>query len=280
MELILDFISTVFIDQPDKYYKTDLVKAIQSADYWSKLDDDEKFLLNVDVIHHIDLKVLKEIISDLYQHYLTLFPYSNYDHFYKLYIVDAIKDLRHLIDVFNSEGEYYDVVHNGKKGILGRIMIGESSDMYVKYLYCENVTEGYAGHFYYTYVLAVIKMLQDFASNPFESSDKDSNFFKQEIKQIKEEPKEIQWKKYEKKIEWKASKTEFVELVRALIASEAIPSDNIGEIFKILSSVFNVKFEGKDPYNFYQDIKKRSNGSETLFIDKLKESLLKELNEK
>ncbi len=72
-------------------------------------------------------------------------------------------------------------------------------------------------------------------------------------------------------IRWTGTQTELIELTKALIENQSIKGvqrDIILEFSKLLN------FEIKNPNKLITDIKKRNIGSETLFIDKLKTSLL------
>lgn len=71
-------------------------------------------------------------------------------------------------------------------------------------------------------------------------------------------------------IDWKGTQTEFIELVKALIESNTLAGKQ-KNIIEDLSIIFNIQI--KNPDKLIQDIKNRNNGSETLFIDKLKSNL-------
>lgn len=78
-------------------------------------------------------------------------------------------------------------------------------------------------------------------------------------------------------LEWSASKTDFIELFKALIESKAIKGtqkdiiEKAGEFFRIDTKNYNQTI---------QDIGKRNNGSETKFITKLNSALLNHYKEK
>lgn len=72
-------------------------------------------------------------------------------------------------------------------------------------------------------------------------------------------------------LDWIGSQTEFIELIKALIENGNIKGTQT-EIISKLSKVFNIDI--KHPNKLITDIKKRNNGSETLFLDKLQKSLL------
>lgn len=74
-----------------------------------------------------------------------------------------------------------------------------------------------------------------------------------------------------KKIKFHGNNVEFVELVKALIENGNLKGTQ-KEIFKTLSEFFEI--EVKHPDKTISDIKKRNNGSETLFLDRLKESMI------
>jgi RteC protein len=71
-------------------------------------------------------------------------------------------------------------------------------------------------------------------------------------------------------LNWNGTQTDFIELVKALIQKGNIKGTQT-EIINQLSAVFN--FEIKNPNQTLTKLKTRNNGSETLFIDKLKKSL-------
>lgn len=72
-------------------------------------------------------------------------------------------------------------------------------------------------------------------------------------------------------LNWKGSQTEFIELIKALIENGNLKGTQT-EIINQLSKVFSIDI--KHPSKLITDIKKRNNGSETLFLDKLQKSLL------
>ena len=71
-------------------------------------------------------------------------------------------------------------------------------------------------------------------------------------------------------LKWHGKQTEFIELVKALIINENIKGTQV-ELIETLSNVFGITI--KNPSKLINDIKTRNNGSETLFLDKLKKSL-------
>lgn len=71
-------------------------------------------------------------------------------------------------------------------------------------------------------------------------------------------------------LNWNGTQTEFIELVKALIENGNIKGTQT-EIIKSLSNVFNIKINNEN--KLINDVKTRNNGSETLFIDKLKRAL-------
>ncbi|MBC7642863.1 MAG: RteC domain-containing protein [Flavobacterium sp.] len=72
-------------------------------------------------------------------------------------------------------------------------------------------------------------------------------------------------------LKWNGTQTEFIELIKALIENGNIKGTQT-QIISKLSNVFNIVI--KHPNKLITDIKKRNNGSETLFLDKLQKSLL------
>lgn len=72
-------------------------------------------------------------------------------------------------------------------------------------------------------------------------------------------------------LNWNGTQTEFIELIKALVENGNIKGTQT-EIISKLSNVFNIDI--KHPNKLITDIKKRNNGSETLFLDKLQKSLL------
>jgi len=71
-------------------------------------------------------------------------------------------------------------------------------------------------------------------------------------------------------LKWHGDKTHFIELIKALIENENIKG-NQKEIINKLSNVFNIEIKHQD--KLINDLKLRNNGSETLFLDKLKKTL-------
>jgi hypothetical protein len=71
-------------------------------------------------------------------------------------------------------------------------------------------------------------------------------------------------------LKWHGTQTEFIELVKALIENGNIRGTQKVIINK-LTSVFNIEIN--NPNKLINDLKKRNNDSETLFLDKLKKSL-------
>lgn len=76
--------------------------------------------------------------------------------------------------------------------------------------------------------------------------------------------------KNENKLNWNGTQIEFIELVKALIENGNIKGTQT-EIIKSLSNIFNFKINNEN--KVINDIKNRNNGSETLFLDKLKKTL-------
>ena len=76
--------------------------------------------------------------------------------------------------------------------------------------------------------------------------------------------------KNENNLNWNGSQIEFIELVKALIENGNIKGTQT-ETIKSLSNIFNFKINNEN--KTINDIKNRNNGSETLFLDKLKKTL-------
>ena len=76
--------------------------------------------------------------------------------------------------------------------------------------------------------------------------------------------------KNENNLNWNGTQIEFIELVKALIENGNIKGTQT-EIIKSLSNIFNFKINNEN--KTINDIKNRNNGSETLFLDKLKKTL-------
>lgn len=74
----------------------------------------------------------------------------------------------------------------------------------------------------------------------------------------------------ENTLNWNGNQTEFIELIKALIENGNIKGTQT-EIISKLSTVFNIDIKNQN--KLINDLKLRSNGSETLFLDKLKKSL-------
>jgi RteC protein len=81
----------------------------------------------------------------------------------------------------------------------------------------------------------------------------------------------------QKTLNWQGDKIEFLELIKALIVNGTIDinKNSQKETITILSKVFNIEI--KNPDQTINKIKLRNNGSETLFLDKLKTSLFKHI---
>lgn len=76
--------------------------------------------------------------------------------------------------------------------------------------------------------------------------------------------------KNENNLNWNGTQTEFIELAKALIENGNIKGTQT-EIIKSLSNIFNIKIKNEN--KIINDIKTRNNGSETLFLNKLKKTL-------
>ena len=76
--------------------------------------------------------------------------------------------------------------------------------------------------------------------------------------------------KNENNLNWNGTQIEFIELVKALIENGNIKGTQT-ETIKSLSNIFNIKINNEN--KTINDIKNRNNGSETLFLDKLKKTL-------
>ena len=79
-------------------------------------------------------------------------------------------------------------------------------------------------------------------------------------------------------IQFKGIKTEFIELINALIANGNLLEGGEREkdnAFKLLSEIFGVDTENHN--QILEGFKKRNNGKETMFLDKLKKSLLEKI---
>ncbi|TXB66858.1 hypothetical protein FRY74_01345 [Vicingus serpentipes] len=77
-------------------------------------------------------------------------------------------------------------------------------------------------------------------------------------------------------IKFTGTQTDFIELVKALIENESLKGNSQKEIIETLSNFLNIKINNPD--KLIQDLKKRNNGSETLFLDSLKETLYDYIN--
>lgn len=71
-------------------------------------------------------------------------------------------------------------------------------------------------------------------------------------------------------LKWLGSQTDFMELIKALIQNENLKGRQ-KVIIQTLSNVFNIEI--KNPNKLMNDIKIRNEGSETLFLNKLKKTL-------
>jgi len=77
-------------------------------------------------------------------------------------------------------------------------------------------------------------------------------------------------------LKFKFTQTELVELTKALIDNKNIQGTQV-KIFEYISEVFNTEINNEDQK--IQNIKGRNNGSETIFLDKLKNKI-KDLTDK
>lgn len=78
-----------------------------------------------------------------------------------------------------------------------------------------------------------------------------------------------------RKIKWKGNQTELMELIKALVENGTVTGLQ-KDIVKVFTSIFDIEI--KHPDKLINDLKKRNNDSQTLFLDKLKTSLLNHLN--
>ena len=117
-------------------------------------------------------------------------------------------------------------------------------------------------HTLYTYcclfLTVLIKRIEDLEEKPLDNQKKFSN------------------------LSWNGTNTELVELGKSLLENGSIKESHKKgkqkELFDVLSSAFNFEIKIRD--KTLQDIKKRSNGSETLFLDSLKSSLFRWITKK
>lgn len=76
-------------------------------------------------------------------------------------------------------------------------------------------------------------------------------------------------------VNWNGTQTEFIELIKALIENKTLKGKQ-KDIIEHASRFFNIVIN--NPSKTITDIQKRKNGNETLFINKLKTSLLDFIN--
>lgn len=77
-------------------------------------------------------------------------------------------------------------------------------------------------------------------------------------------------------IEWKGTQTELTELIKALIENGSLKGTQ-KDIFKSFCEFLNFEINNHD--KLIQDIRKRNNDNETIFLNKLKSSLLNFINQ-
>jgi hypothetical protein len=104
-------------------------------------------------------------------------------------------------------------------------------------------------------------------------------FFESEI--LKEEYQKLKDTSSDKKeyfidtsidpIVWNGTPTELIELIKALIENRSIKGDSQKKIISSFTKFLNIDI--KHPDKLIQDIRKRNNKSETLFLDKLQTTL-------
>jgi hypothetical protein len=73
-------------------------------------------------------------------------------------------------------------------------------------------------------------------------------------------------------IQWNGTETQLVELIKALIQNRSITGGTQKEIFERLSKFLNIEIQ--EPSKTINKIMNRNNGSETIFLDKLKTTLI------
>jgi hypothetical protein len=81
------------------------------------------------------------------------------------------------------------------------------------------------------------------------------------------------------KLKWTGSIVEWVELIYALYSVRRINNGEISlkDLFQTMGEVFGV--EVKEFSNYFMNIKNRTDGRRTKFLDKLKETLLKRMED-
>ena len=75
-----------------------------------------------------------------------------------------------------------------------------------------------------------------------------------------------------KRLKWKGTKQDFIELTKALKESDVF-NETHNEIVEVLTKAIDIEITS-DISSYNQKLKKRNIGSETLFLDKLKDSML------
>ncbi|MDR1197921.1 MAG: RteC domain-containing protein [Prevotellaceae bacterium] len=91
--------------------------------------------------------------------------------------------------------------------------------------------------------------------------------------------REIQQQMPHNKLKWTGSIIEWVELIYALRFVKRINSGKISlkELFQQMGEIFD--FEVKEFANYFMNIKNRTNGSRTKFMDLMKDVLLGLMND-
>ena len=213
-------------------------------------------------INHIPVDELIEKAETLYPQYRDLYPYSDFDDFLKHSINPFLKQLHEVVEVqlpaFDDFSTLFDNIKWGGRydEYFGYRLIG------FKDIAPDNI------HFYTTYLTKVIKSFEDFV--PFgRSKESKTNVSAIEL------AKEVIAQPTYKTVKFHGEKTKFIELIKALIENgnlKKTDGQTQESIIKSCAQFFEMDIP--IPSKLINDLSKRNNGSETLFLNDLQKSLL------
>jgi len=269
-----------------KYYKsikpTFIHIAYQTEDgkknpvYWEV--NLESFLSSVDehLENHELLKDLKPIKKDFYRQFENMANeiFEVFERVFK-YVkekkeISAVNSISiHLIDLKN------DLKHlKGMSTSIKYIALTNSKRAYqVKELFIYHI-ERFIGWISHESIYIMQSPLGEYFKDIYDSYNSAFDLSKiqieAELSKIPNLERGIRSSNYDKKIKWRGSKIELIELLKALIENESIRGTQ-KEIFHQFSEFFDIELNYPD--KTIQDIKNRNNGSETIFLDRLKATL-------
>lgn len=208
-------------------------------------------------LNYVPLDIFKLVVKDLYEVYKRQYLYGQLDDFLESTIEPMKYEFEQfLLPITQGKVNHWDT-HNDIS-----LYRYTDFDRPFSHYYAWKVFAQDSLHFYETYLNSILL------------------FFKDEIKQyLNNEPQPgiISTVDIASNLKWIGTQTEFMELIKALVASNSVKGTQ-KDLTKVLSQLLNFKINSPD--KLIQDIKLRSIGGETLFLDKLKESLIEYLSKK